>query len=129
MIKSFIFYYVMDHETQQGVDVMPLYHVTIIDDNKEELTIEEDAEVAPSNFEEGNKALVDKIKEINLRSIENPRPIFLSMNLSQEEGHDYMQLMIEYKDVFTWSYKEMPGLDPKKGQIQSRNLKDTFDLS
>ena len=56
---------------------------------------------------------MDELKEINLGTIENPRPIFLSMNLSQEEEDSYKQFIIEYKDVFTWSYKEMPGLDPK----------------
>ena len=25
----------------------------------------------------------------------------------------YIELLSEYKDVFAWSYKEMPGLDPK----------------
>jgi len=24
-----------------------------------------------------------------------------------------LELLSEYKDVFAWSYKEMPGLDPK----------------
>ena len=25
----------------------------------------------------------------------------------------YIELLSKYKDVFAWSYKEMPGLDPK----------------
>ena len=64
---------------------MPSYYITISDNDHEKPTIEEDAKEAPSNFEEGNKATVDELKEINLSTIEDPRPIFLNTNLSQEE--------------------------------------------
>ena len=56
---------------------------------------------------------MDELKEINLGTTENPRPIILSINLSQEEEDAYKQLMIKYKDVFVWSYKEMFVLDLK----------------
>jgi len=31
----------------------------------------------------------------------------------QEEEKEYFDLLLEYKDVFAWSYKEMLGLDLK----------------
>ena len=30
-----------------------------------------------------------------------------------KEEKQYFDLLLEYKDVFSWSYKEMSGLDPK----------------
>ncbi|KAA0031705.1 uncharacterized protein E5676_scaffold409G00020 [Cucumis melo var. makuwa] len=55
----------------------------------------------------------DEIKEVNLGTIEEPCPNFISASLSNEEESKYMSLLIEYKDIFAWSYKEISGLDPK----------------
>ncbi|XP_074300563.1 uncharacterized protein LOC141631841 [Silene latifolia] len=43
----------------------------------------------------------------------NPRPIYISALLTKEEQEEYYKLLVEYKDVFAWSYKEIPGLSPK----------------
>ena len=56
---------------------------------------------------------MDELKEINLGTEEDPRPIFVSASLSSEEEKKYPDLLFEYKDVYAWMYKEMPGLDPK----------------
>ena len=37
----------------------------------------------------------------------------ISKNLLEEERRKLIALLKEYKDVFTWKYEEMPGLDPK----------------
>ncbi|KAA0062537.1 uncharacterized protein E6C27_scaffold79G00080 [Cucumis melo var. makuwa] len=63
--------------------------------------------------EDGGQSTVDELKEVNLGTIEEPRPTFNSASLSSEEEGKYMSLLTEYKDIFAWSYKEMPGLDPK----------------
>ncbi|XP_074298271.1 uncharacterized protein LOC141629114 [Silene latifolia] len=42
-----------------------------------------------------------------------PRPIYVSALLTKEEEEEYYKLFVKYKDVFAWSYKEMPGLSPK----------------
>ncbi|XP_071939172.1 uncharacterized protein [Coffea arabica] len=86
-------------------------HITLIDgDSPEE---EEDAEDAPPELEEGVKATVDDLKEINLGTSEDPRPIYISALLSPDEEKAYTELLREYQDVFAWTCKEMPGLDPK----------------
>ena len=36
----------------------------------------------------------------------------MSSLLTLEEESKYFELLMEYKDVFAWTYKEMPGLDP-----------------
>ncbi|KAL0290012.1 UNVERIFIED_CONTAM: hypothetical protein Sradi_7059600 [Sesamum radiatum] len=74
---------------------------------------EKDAEDAPAELEEGIKATIDELKEVNLGDIENPRPIYISASLTQEEEETYIALLHEVKDEFAWSYKKMPGLDPK----------------
>ena len=51
--------------------------------------------------------------EINIGSAEDLKPICVNANLSPEEEIAYTELLKEYNDVFTWTYKEMPGLDPK----------------
>ncbi|KAK4404358.1 Transposon Tf2-12 polyprotein [Sesamum angolense] len=84
-------------------------HITLIEESEVE---EEDAEDAPAELEEGIKATIDELKEVNLGDIENPRPIYISASLTHGEEGTYITLLHEFKDVFAWSYKEMPGLDP-----------------
>ncbi|KAL0368039.1 UNVERIFIED_CONTAM: hypothetical protein Scaly_1022800 [Sesamum calycinum] len=69
--------------------------------------------LAPAELEEDIKATIDELKEVNLGDIENPRPIYISASLTHGEEGTYIALLHEFKDVFAWSYKEMPGLDPK----------------
>ena len=59
------------------------------------------------------KANVDDLKEVRLGTNEEPRPIYMSALLTSKEEKAYVELLCEYKDVFVWSYKEMPRLDPK----------------
>ncbi|KAA0056789.1 uncharacterized protein E5676_scaffold701G00340 [Cucumis melo var. makuwa] len=67
----------------------------------------------PQSLEDGGQSTVDELKEVNLGTIEEPRPTFISASLSSEEEGKYMSLLTEYKNIFAWSYKEMPRLDPK----------------
>nr|GMD40709.1 uncharacterized protein LOC109150426 [Ipomoea batatas] len=86
------------------------FHITLCD----ETPIEgEDVEEAPHELEEGVRAAIDELKEVDLGTPENPRPIFISTLLSNEDEEIYVTLLKEYIDVFAWTYKEMPGLDPK----------------
>ena len=67
---------------------------------------------APRAIEDEGQATVDELRELNLGTSEEPRPIYVSSLLIMEEESKYFELLIEYKDVFAWTYKEMPGLDP-----------------
>ncbi|KAL0453889.1 UNVERIFIED_CONTAM: Polyprotein P3 [Sesamum latifolium] len=91
-------------------DFAQIYHVTLIEDGKIK---EEDVEDAPIELEEGVKATIDELREVNLGNTEDPRPIYTSASLTQEEEGAYIMLLHEFKDVLAWSYKKMPGLDPK----------------
>lgn len=55
---------------------------------------------------------VDELKEVSLRTTKEPRPTFNSVLLTPEEEEGYLKLLVEYKDVFSWTYKEMLGLNP-----------------
>ncbi|KAA0051508.1 ty3-gypsy retrotransposon protein [Cucumis melo var. makuwa] len=88
------------------------HHITILEELKIK-TPKEDAEDIPQSLENGGQSTVDELKEVNLGTIEEPRPTFISGSLSSEEEGKSMSLLTEYKDIFSWSYKEMPRLDPK----------------
>ncbi|XP_057790567.1 LOW QUALITY PROTEIN: uncharacterized protein LOC131007657 [Salvia miltiorrhiza] len=103
----------ISHTTQGQVrceDIVTSNHIT----SCEEVVVEEeDAEIAPQQFEEGVKATVDELREINLGTIEDPRPTYISALLTVDEEYSYIELLKEFKDIFAWSYKEMPGLSSK----------------
>ncbi|KAL0458334.1 UNVERIFIED_CONTAM: hypothetical protein Slati_0460600 [Sesamum latifolium] len=90
-------------------EVATTYHITLSEEDSIE---EEDAEIAPPELEKGVKTTIDELKEINFGNAENPRPIYISALLTADEKEAYVELLHEFTDVFAWSYKEMPGLDP-----------------
>lgn len=56
----------------------------------------------------------EKLEETDLgMDPQKPRPILISSKLSEEEKAEVILLLKEFKDVFTWDYSEMPGLDPR----------------
>lgn len=63
--------------------------------------------------EETQVTAEEKLEEINLgTNPQKPRPISISLKLLEEEKLELIQLLKEFKDIFAWEYKEMPGLDP-----------------
>ena len=54
------------------------------------------------------------MEEVDLGSgSQEPRPILVSVSLTEKEKSELMLLLKEFKDVFVWDYSEMPGLDPR----------------
>ena len=80
--------------------VTSVNHITIIEDTKEEPPIKDDTEDAPPSFEEGVQTIVDELKEVNIGTTEDPRPIFINASLSLEEEDVYVELLKEYMDGF-----------------------------
>ncbi|KAA0042128.1 ty3-gypsy retrotransposon protein [Cucumis melo var. makuwa] len=101
-----------DNEPEDEVDVAGCCHVTIEETSDHDI-FEEDAEAAPLSLEDGGQSTIDELKEVNLGTKEEPRPTFISTQLSDNDENEYVNLLKAYKDVFAWSYKEMLGLDPK----------------
>ncbi len=55
----------------------------------------------------------EELKTINLSNDPNVElPISISSSLSLSEKTQLISLLKEYRDIFTWQYEEMPGLDP-----------------
>ena len=88
-------------------------HITIrkCDDSESDSEIE--LAETPKTLKDGGQATVDDLEEPNLGTKDEPCPIYVSALLTQEEEKEHFGLLSEYKDVFPWSYKEMPRLDPK----------------
>ena len=84
-----------DHETL----VLPSCHVTAETDSESDTSDDEPNE-APRAIEDGGQATVDDLKELNLGTSEEPRPIYVSSLLTPEEESKYFELLMEYKDVF-----------------------------
>ncbi|KAL6315828.1 hypothetical protein AAG906_008214 [Vitis piasezkii] len=82
------------------------YHVTVEVNSNPESSKDEPAK-APQAFEDEEQATVDELKELNLGTNENLRPIYVSVLLSHSEEKSYLELLLDYKDVFAWSYKEI----------------------
>jgi hypothetical protein len=65
-------------------------------------------------YAEGNMETIVETIPINISR--NPgimENIFVGANCSPEVIQIYMDLFKEFCDVFSWSYEEMPGIDPK----------------
>ena len=70
-----------------------------------------------------NKQLEKKIepkeptfKTLNLGNDENPHLIKIGSTLNEKERKDLKELLIEFQEVFSWSYEDMPGIDPEIAQ-------------
>ena len=99
------------NEEQDEEQVASSHHITICecDDSNSEIELTE----TPKTLEYEGQATVDHLKEVNLRTRKEPRPIYASSLLSPKEEKEYFDVLSEHKDVFVWNYKEMLILDPK----------------
>ena len=57
--------------------------------------------------------MVDEITTINVRTEKDMRLVQIGSTLSSEERECLVTLLKDFKDVFTWSYEDMPGIDPE----------------
>ncbi|KMT05777.1 hypothetical protein BVRB_7g166170 [Beta vulgaris subsp. vulgaris] len=84
-------------------------HVTVYEVKGQD----EEVETAPQTLEDGGQSKVDDLKKLSLGTLDEPLPIFVIALPTPEEEKAYLELLMEYNDVFAWSYREMPGLDPR----------------
>ena len=101
----------LEDEGNEEIEILSSNHVSI--EEVDEVPQLEDAQKALASFEKGNQSTIDELKQVNLGTEQDSRPIFINACLTPEEENSYLDLLKEYRDVFAWSYKEMPGLDPK----------------
>ena len=68
---------------------------------------------APDSFEEGNMANIFPAIKIDISTnFEIVEEIMLGASCSPEEVAAYKALFQEFRDIFAWSYTEIPSLDP-----------------
>ena len=69
---------------------------------------------SPSKYAEGNMANLSPTIPINISQnfgkIEN---VYIGAACSLDEVETYTKLFKSFRDVFAWSYEEMPGIDPR----------------
>ena len=53
---------------------------------------------------------------INLGNDKNPCLIKIGLTLNEKERKDLQELLMEFQEVFAWSFKDMLGIDPKIAQ-------------
>jgi hypothetical protein len=64
-------------------------------------------------YAEGNMANISPNATIDISRIPGKvENVYISVNCSRGEIQIYTNLFKEFRDVFTWSYEEMPGIDP-----------------
>lgn len=66
---------------------------------------------APAKMDDLRAEVQDELVEVNLGTSDNPKPTYISKNLSEEMAGKITDLLHEFKDCFAWDYSEMPGLD------------------
>ncbi|XP_070013296.1 uncharacterized protein [Nicotiana sylvestris] len=85
-------------------------HVRQTDIDSEEDEIPEEVVKEVKNFENRPKSNLDETEVINLGNAENVKETRISVHLSPSEKEEYKEILIEYEDIFTWSYDDMTGL-------------------
>ena len=60
---------------------------------------------------EGPKEQANQLEEVNLSSTGEPRMVLISKELTGELRRTIVDTLQRNKDVFAWTYEEMPGLD------------------
>ncbi|GAA0162580.1 hypothetical protein LIER_18642 [Lithospermum erythrorhizon] len=91
----------------------PRKYISLHITEEEGESLPEDAMSAPLGLEEEVNITVDEVKEVNIGTDDEPQPTYISALLTPEDEIEYVTLLKEFKDVFSWTYKEMSGLDSK----------------
>ena len=86
-------------------------HFTVreVDDFDAEIELME----TPETLEDGGQATVDELKELNVGTSEEQHLTYVSSLVTPKEEKEYFDFLSKYKDLFAWSYKQMPWLDLK----------------
>ena len=64
------------------------------------------------NRESGSKPNIEEIEVVNLADQgENEKPVKIGVNFLEDMKLELIALLKEFKEIFAWSYQDMPGLD------------------
>nr|XP_009788410.1 PREDICTED: uncharacterized protein LOC104236226 [Nicotiana sylvestris] len=102
------------------------YHITMEDIPC--LNVDDEVHEAPPQLEDSGQSTMDELKELDLGTSKDPRLTCISELLMPQEEEEYSKLLTEYKDVFAWSYKEMPGFSPKSQRMFRPELVSQIEI-
>ena len=61
---------------------------------------------------EGSKPNIEETKVVNLANEgENEKPVKIRVNFPKDMKHKLIALLKEFREIFAWTYQDMPGLD------------------
>jgi hypothetical protein len=70
-------------------------------------------------YAEGNMVTIAAMIPINIsRNPSIVENVFVGADCSPEEIHIYTDIFKEFCDVFSWSYKEIPDIDPQSVDLE-----------
>ncbi|XP_050222312.1 uncharacterized protein LOC126672403 [Mercurialis annua] len=72
----------------------------------------EDIRLATRKLEDDPTQVQDDLFEVNLGTDDSLKPIYINAGLDEGFREQLVALLVEFCDCFSWSYDEMPGLDP-----------------
>jgi hypothetical protein len=77
-------------------------------------------------YAEGNMVNISETIPINIsRTPDVVENVFIGEDCSQDEIRQYTTLFKEFCDVFSWSYEEIPGIDPRIVEHEIRTYENT----
>lgn len=83
------------------------------DPTTEELTAVQNVMPAPKCMQDGSTPITEPLDKVDLSDDPStPRLISVSTNLAPQEKEILLTILKEFRDVLTWGYEEMSGLDP-----------------
>ena len=78
---------------------------------------------SPGHMDDGNMANLSPTIPINIsRDIGKVENVYIGAGCSPDEIKEYTELFKEFHDIFTWSYKEMLGIDPRIVEHEIKNV-------
>ena len=83
-----------EDEKNEEMEILSSNHVSVeeVGEDKEVPQLE-DAQEALVSFEEGNQGTIDELKQVNLGTEQDFRPIFISACLTLKEEKSYLDLL------------------------------------
>ncbi|MCO5601237.1 hypothetical protein L7F22_055356 [Adiantum nelumboides] len=102
----------------QGSNILKVMDQSVSSSTKEEVQQEEkDArdmvkKIYNKRFNGSKRVQQDKLNELNLGTEDDSKIINVSIYVDGEFLQDLLQLLLEYKDVFSWDYSNVKGIDP-----------------
>ena len=92
----------------------PTSHVYDIDGEFMQHDLDEDTSSIPDHSPTGQRVspTTGDTKIVDFSTTDQPRELKFGSGLSTDERVRFIQLLGSYLDVFAWSYKDMPSLDP-----------------